>query len=196
MAIYCKWIHNHKTDAHNVLMRIYMHNSQIMHCDTFRCHLILLEFIHIDSNNKVIQIWPRKKRVYSFRLEICWQHAKDIGQSASHWDQDATMKSWSVCMQTRSPYEYTFSVQKKIFRRITNRDEKNQPKKKNSQKRHTKCKIAMLIHLLQILPPWQYPCKRRVSEKNYRYWYPGLNKIRIKFREIDIPELFRVAHSA
>lgn len=134
MAIYCKWIHNHKTDAHNVLMRIYMHNSQIMHCDTLRCHLILLEFIHIDSNNKVIQILPRKKRVYSFRLEICWQHAKDIGQSASHWDQDATMKSWSVCMQTRSPYEYTFSVQKKIFRRITNRDEKNQPKKKIPKK--------------------------------------------------------------
>lgn len=150
MAIYRKWLHNHKPDAHNVLMRIYMHNSQIMHCDTFGCHLILLEFIHIDSNNKVIQIWPRKKRGYSFRLEICWQHAKDIGQSASHWDQDATMKSWSICMQTRSRYEYT-SKKASVELRT---EMKRTSLQKKFQKRHTKCKIAMLIHLLQILPPW------------------------------------------
>lgn len=97
-------------------------------------------------------------------------------------------------MQTRTQYEYTFSVQRKSFGRIPNKDEKNQPKKKFQKKAHKMQNCH--VDILQILPPWQYPCKRRVSEKNYRYWYPGHNKTRIKFREIDIPEIFRVTHSA
>ena len=74
MAIYPKLIHNQKADAYDMLLRIYMHNSQIMHCDTLRCHLILLEFIHINSlkeTTKSLKFDPAKKRVYSFRLEIC-----------------------------------------------------------------------------------------------------------------------------
>jgi hypothetical protein len=137
MAIYRKWLHNHKPDAHNVLMRINMHNSQIMHCDTFGCHLILLEFIHIDSNNKVIQI---EVTVLGWRYVDSMQKTLDrvrvIGTRMRKWKVDPSVCKLEVDMNILLQYRKKASVELRTEMKRTSLQKKFQKKAHKMQNRH------------------------------------------------------------